>query len=624
MKDIKIAVACHKASILPNNPLFVPVQVGTALAASRLPNMRYDDEGDNISAKNPQYCELTAQYWAWKNLSADYYGLCHYRRFLCFSKTDTPRNERNQIEATVLDGYNLNRFGLENENEMRSVIETHDVVVGEPQNVSRLYTPRGNKKTAYQHWVAHDRALIRTSDLNEMLSILSDVNPEVGRDAREYLNSNTFLGFNCFVMSKSLFQELCSLEFKVLEILENRVDLSHYNQQLQRIFGFMGEIISSSFVYHLEKTGKYKIKHVPLVYFNYTDTIPSYSPAYSDAIAVVFFQSTEPSFMFGTVWNSFLTHIDSNCKYDILVEIDALSPFIKKTFSDLAKEHPNLSLRFIDHTLLRDVCHERFSKKDIPILPLLPWFLSGYDKVLVFGTHLIFNKSIVSLWNEKLTDEQWIAAPPDVLMLAKINDIFADTAENHLRQQMENPYNYFSSDVLLWDLQKFRAHIQLSDVLNAYWDNQGNPRNASEILNILCENHCKKLSQKWNTLTDSNDYLKKQLPFAPASTFKDLQTARKDPFILSYLPDDPWVSQENEIAQIFWGYAKQLPIYGRYLAHLSNRCAVLVSAPVKVDLVDRFFPIGSKRREAMKNLLPRSSKRYWKVMAFLKRFHLKF
>ena len=44
----------------------------------------HDDEGDNISQKNKTYCELTAQYWAWKNEDADYYGFFHYRRYLAF------------------------------------------------------------------------------------------------------------------------------------------------------------------------------------------------------------------------------------------------------------------------------------------------------------------------------------------------------------------------------------------------------------------------------------------------------------------------------------------------------------------------------------------------------------
>ena len=57
-----------------------PIQVGAALAGKKLPGIRHDDEGDNISDKNKSYCELTAQYWAWKNEEASLDG---YHVILC-------------------------------------------------------------------------------------------------------------------------------------------------------------------------------------------------------------------------------------------------------------------------------------------------------------------------------------------------------------------------------------------------------------------------------------------------------------------------------------------------------------------------------------------------------------
>ena len=72
--NIKIFVSAHKQATFPEGNSIVPVQVGAANAATRFTNTLHDDEGVNISAENPRYCELTAQYWAWKNEDADYYG----------------------------------------------------------------------------------------------------------------------------------------------------------------------------------------------------------------------------------------------------------------------------------------------------------------------------------------------------------------------------------------------------------------------------------------------------------------------------------------------------------------------------------------------------------------------
>lgn len=78
---IQILVAAHKKFPMPTAAGYLPVLVGAKKNyKADIPYQR-DDEGDNISEKNPNYNELTAIYWAWKNLKdVDAVGLVHYRR----------------------------------------------------------------------------------------------------------------------------------------------------------------------------------------------------------------------------------------------------------------------------------------------------------------------------------------------------------------------------------------------------------------------------------------------------------------------------------------------------------------------------------------------------------------
>ena len=100
---IKIFAMTHKKFEEPKDPLYQPLHVGRACST----DLGYpgDDTGDNISALNCYYSELTGFYWIWKNYhEADYVGTCHYRRYLL--------NEREQIftEAEyrgLLENYDL-------------------------------------------------------------------------------------------------------------------------------------------------------------------------------------------------------------------------------------------------------------------------------------------------------------------------------------------------------------------------------------------------------------------------------------------------------------------------------------------------------------------------------------
>lgn len=81
----KILVVSHKdfdTGILPR--FYQVIKVSNCLSDEEAiaKGFLVDSKGDNISSKNPFYCELTALYWAWKNLKdLDYIGITHYRRY---------------------------------------------------------------------------------------------------------------------------------------------------------------------------------------------------------------------------------------------------------------------------------------------------------------------------------------------------------------------------------------------------------------------------------------------------------------------------------------------------------------------------------------------------------------
>lgn len=82
---IKLLIAAHRQCDVPADSIYLPVHVGKTLHPDVVLNgYQPDNEGKNISDKNPYYSELSAVYWAWKNMKSDYVGLVHYRRFFFF------------------------------------------------------------------------------------------------------------------------------------------------------------------------------------------------------------------------------------------------------------------------------------------------------------------------------------------------------------------------------------------------------------------------------------------------------------------------------------------------------------------------------------------------------------
>ena len=81
-----------------------PLQVGMEVSPKKI-HLLTDDQGENISAKNGNYSELTGLYWLWQNAlpksPAQYMGLVHYRRVLVLSEDDQRRLMLNDIDVVL-------------------------------------------------------------------------------------------------------------------------------------------------------------------------------------------------------------------------------------------------------------------------------------------------------------------------------------------------------------------------------------------------------------------------------------------------------------------------------------------------------------------------------------------
>mgnify|MGYP002519018654 CR=1 FL=1 len=628
MKKIVIGIACHKESELPKNNLYLPIHVGSAIASKNLPGLQRDDEGDSISEKNPMYCELTAQYWLWKNVDADYYGLCHYRRFISFAPkkfTNLSKDNRKQVIIQSLNKETMQDYYLENEEEMRRIIESHDIVATEEQNLSKVYTPRGNQNTVYKHFAAHDRDLINVHDLDKMLEIVEDKYPQYAKDMREYLNAPYFRGYNCFVMKKELFFELCAYEFDVLAELEKYVDFSTYDMTRTRIYGFMAEILYSSFVYHVKKSRSANVYDAQMLFFMDSDPKKDIVPN-SEAVPVVFDATKMPSFLFDVTARSFIKSLDKNQKYDVLVLHDELTSFYRKQYAKLFSGYDNVIMHYLDWGKVvgamadiaikyndgprSKIIEEEFDAYlDFPQL-LLPWVLKKYHKAIIFKWNLLFERD----WSRLLAIDlhgKSIAAAKDVQWQGEINNILDEKlvyVTNFLK--IQNFLNCFDTAVLVEDFDTLRSRYSFEIVVRHVFS-FGEVLPIGELMNSIYEDDVEYFEQSYNAKTSTDCDFEAALNDAPLSLSKEHKKALDDPYILQYDGRDPWWMVGTDFEVEYWSIARQSNMYEAYIeymvcVHDGGRGG---EGPLRHRL-NEMLPKGTKRRAFAKELFPHGSSQY--------------
>lgn len=216
----KIIVACHKPDQnIRKDSIYLPIQVGKALHPEIDLGFESDDSGDNISLKNPSYCELTAVYWAWKNLKKiKYIGLCHYRRYFDFD------------------------ISISN---IESVLKKYDAIAIKPKN------------TPYSAGMVLNSLLTR-EDFAIALDTLIKLYPDYKQSAIKYFFRNNLSSrYNMFIMKWINFDKYCNWLFPFLFELEKNLK-PHTYTRLKRNLGYIAEAFMGLYFYH----NKFKVKYV--------------------------------------------------------------------------------------------------------------------------------------------------------------------------------------------------------------------------------------------------------------------------------------------------------------------------------------------------------------------------
>ncbi len=219
--NIKILIAAHKLYWMPTDDVYLPVHVG----AEGKESIGYtpDNTGDNISSKNPHFCELTGLYWAWKNLDADYLGLVHYRRYFTRKEVHNIEQKKQQILT---------------QEEWETRLQQHPVIVAD----KRKYYIESNR-SHYNH-AHHPEGL----DITEQL--LKEICPAYLPSFETVMNRTWAHMFNMFVMRRDLYDAYMQWLFDILFALEKRVDITGWDTYESRVFGFVAERLLDVWLEH--------------------------------------------------------------------------------------------------------------------------------------------------------------------------------------------------------------------------------------------------------------------------------------------------------------------------------------------------------------------------------------
>lgn len=621
-QPVRIFVTTHKDVNVFCGNVLEPVQVGATHPRKRLRWALQDDAGENISDLNAMYCELTTQYWVWKNIhDAEYVGFCHYRRYFDFSGEEHDENFCGEVTDQRIDWVSQARYGLDDASIIKAV-QGCDVVTTRVRDLREF--PEGFSTVREQYAAA---AYLDVADLNRVMDLVCQMYPEYAQDVEAYLAEPYTCFCNMFVMRHELFDRYCEWLFPVLERFVDDWDTSYLSHERLRTPGHLAERLLNVFLKHEQRVRpKLVWKQVQCVHFEHPEPVVEVTLAPVDGqglpvVPVVFAASDAYVPMLTTTVFSMLKNASPDYFYDVVVFERDITERNKDIMHSFFAQFPNAALRFAD--VRAALCSYDLKTSNAYISAetyyrfLIQSVLPGYDKVLYLDSDLIVLGDVAELFETDLADNA-VGAVIDIDYLGNLNmSDGARMAYTYETLGLKDPYGYFQAGVLVFNTAALRKLHTVEEWLNLaardvyIYDDQ-------DILNAECQGCVTYLDPSWNVMNDCDGRIAKVFSFAPANVYDAYCAAYVAPKIVHYAGyEKPWKAGHCDERELYFAYARQTPFYETLLSMMASEPCNVTQKPkaksqheravsegnVLRKVFDPLFPLGTRRREFVKSFV---------------------
>lgn len=599
--SVKILLCHHKPSPYIKNDCFLPIHVGKEISKNSMSYCIGDNTGDNISAKNKSWCELTALYWAWKNLDTDYYGLMHYRRFLHFIENDNNfyiinKITQAEIEKAKWDPDNIQQF-----------CSQYDIITAPMWNIHPVGANH-HIMNAYDFYAKEHYS----KDLDIVIDIVKEKYPQFYFALLDVLSAKQCFFGNIAIMKKKYFHEYCDFLFGVLFEAEKQIDISSYNTYQYRIWGFIAERLTNCYVtYAKNKNRKLKLTTLGIT-FGVFD-----KPIYNTK-AVLKNNNNKPKLLVNEPINicmsfddNYSTHADTvitslieNAHPQQVIHIYILhdEKLSRKNQQIIKKsESQNIHIYYvkIDKQLFgylplnRDYISLNTYYR-LVIQDLLP---DSVEKIIYIDSDVIVYDNIANLWREPLEDKC-------------IGATFDEGGILQSRRLSLEDNNYFNAGVMVFNIKKIKQEFK--NIFTTYFENYYKNKDIitlqdQDILNITFTNKTKIIPLRWNINSRMLEYNELEYKY----TLKDAEAALQNIGIIHFTDQrKPWrYCCNHPFRSLYWKYRlkgnyKKLSLHDQLVRMISR-------TPISVQQHKVTIQIGKKQISMHKELIR-------KILNFLK------